>query len=288
MEVRTPGPPPSRSHVAKFSAETGWLGDFANSGKHLLAEPINPAQARMKPQEHSRDHISVTVARMNQRVRAKRGPMTGSAICGIPDIAPLIRATVLVAAICFLTVISSPAHAQSCTVTNASGSYGSINVLSGGAIDITSTFTVNCSGNKNKTVRLCIEMAAGSTTDAGKRALSNGTKYLNYEFYSDASRTQLWGSWGAVVTAYGSGGITQDLPFGGNTTLSHTFTVYARVLANQQAAAPLSYTWSATRPASNTAIRGRRLARPVAARQLAGPRPGRQPCLRIARYRRRQ
>src|SRR6516225_9613162 len=84
VEVRTPGPPPSRSHVAKFSAETGWLGDFANSGKHLLAEPINPAQARMKPQEHSRDHISVTVARMSQRVRAKRGPMTDSAICGIP------------------------------------------------------------------------------------------------------------------------------------------------------------------------------------------------------------
>jgi len=154
----------------------------------------------------------------------------------------------LVAAICFLTVISSRAHAQSCTVTNASGSYGSINVLSGAAIDITSTFTVNCSGNKNKTVRLCIEMAAGSPTDGGKRALSNGTKYLDHEFYSDASRTQLWGSWGAVVTAYGSGGVTQDLPFGGNTTLSHTFTVYARVLANQQTAAPLSYTWSAASP----------------------------------------
>jgi spore coat protein U-like protein len=151
-------------------------------------------------------------------------------------------------AICVVSLVWSDAYAQSCTVTNASGSYGNVAVLSGSAVDITSTFTVTCSGKKNNTVRLCIEMAAGSPTDAGKRALSNGTKYLDHEFYSDASRTQLWGSWGAVVTAYGSGGITQDLALGSGGSATQTFTVYARVLANQQNAAPLSYTWSATSP----------------------------------------
>jgi hypothetical protein len=46
-------------------------------------------------------------------------------------------------AIAFIALaVSSPALAQSCTVTNASGSYGSINVLSGAAVDTTSTFTV--------------------------------------------------------------------------------------------------------------------------------------------------
>ena len=159
------------------------------------------------------------------------------------------NATLLPIAIAFIALaVSSPALAQSCSVTNASGSYGSINVLSGAAVDTTSTFTVTCSGKKNNTVRLCIEMSAGSPTDAGKRALSNGAKFLDHEFYSDASRTQVWGSWGAVVTAYGSGGVTYDLLLNSSGSGSHTFTLYARVLANQQTAAPLAYSWSATSP----------------------------------------
>jgi spore coat protein U domain-containing protein, fimbrial subunit CupE1/2/3/6 len=66
---------------------------------------------------------------------------------------------------------SVEAHAQNCTVGNASGSYGNVGVLSGAVDDSTSTFTVSCTGGKNQTVRLCIEMSAGSPTDAGKRAL---------------------------------------------------------------------------------------------------------------------
>ncbi len=158
--------------------------------------------------------------------------------------------------VCVVGLICSHAHAQSCTVTNASGSYGNVSVLSGSVVDITSTFTVTCSGKKNNAVRLCLEMAAGSPTDAGKRALSNGTKYLDHEFYSDASRTQLWGSWGAVVTAYGSGGVTQDLALGSAGSANKTFTVYARVLANQQTASPLSYSWITTSPGINYGYQG--------------------------------
>jgi spore coat protein U-like protein len=84
--------------------------------------------------------------------------------------------------------------------------------------------------------------------DGTKRALNSGAKFLDHEFYSDASRSQVWGSWGSVVTAYGSGGVTYDLSMGRSTSASHTFTVYARVLANQQTASPLSYTWSAASP----------------------------------------
>jgi spore coat protein U-like protein len=142
----------------------------------------------------------------------------------------------------------SAALAQSCTLTNASGSYGNVDVLSGAADNSTSTFTVTCTGKKSNTVRLCLEMSAGSPTDAGKRALSNGSKFLDHEFYSDASRTQLWGSWGSAVTAYGTGGITYDLTLNSSGTGNQTFTVYARVLANQQTASPLSYTWSAASP----------------------------------------
>jgi spore coat protein U-like protein len=154
----------------------------------------------------------------------------------------------MAATIFAIAIFSSPAQAQNCTVTNASGSYGNVDVLSGTSNDSTKTFTVTCTGHKNNTVRVCIEMAAGSPTDVGKRALSNGTKFLDQEFYSDASRTQLWGSWGAVVTAYGTGGVTQDLALGATGSANQTLTVYARVLANQRAAPPLTYSWNATSP----------------------------------------
>jgi spore coat protein U-like protein len=166
-------------------------------------------------------------------------------------------AAVLTGAMLVAAMASSPAQAQSCTVTNASGSYGNVDVLSGTAADTTSTFTVSCQGNNNATVRLCIEMSAGSSpTDGGKRALSNGAKFLDHEFYSDASRTQIWGSWGAVVTAYGSGGVTQDLALGASGSANKTFTVYARVLANQQTATPLSYSWNGTSPGIKYGYKG--------------------------------
>jgi spore coat protein U-like protein len=166
-------------------------------------------------------------------------------------------AAVIHLAILALAILGcAPAQAQTCTVGAASGAYGNINVLSGAADDTTSTVTVSCSGTKNTTVRLCIELSAGSSTDAGKRALSNGTRFLDHEFYSDAGRTQVWGSWGSVVTAYSSGGVTQDLALGSTGSASVSLTVYARVLASQQSAAPLTYTWSATSPGIKYANKG--------------------------------
>jgi spore coat protein U-like protein len=166
-------------------------------------------------------------------------------------------AAVLTGAILLAAMACSPAQAQSCTVAIASGSYGNVNVLSGAAADSTSTITVTCTGNTNATVRLCIEMGAGiSPTHAGKRALSNGAKFLDHEFYSDPSRTQLWGSWGAVVTAYGSGGVAQDLALGASGSASRTFILYARVLANQKTAAPLAYSWNGASPGIIYGYRG--------------------------------
>jgi spore coat protein U-like protein len=179
-----------------------------------------------------------------------------ASLCGRPDAAARVARfasawprSIAIAAILFSSLASVPAIAQSCTITNASGSYGNVNVLAGAASDSTSSLTVTCSGNRNATVRLCMEMGAGSSpTDGAKRALSNGMKFLDHEFYSDAARTKVWGSWGAVIVAYGSGGVMQDLPLGATGSASQTFTVYARVLANQQSAAPLSYTWTGESP----------------------------------------
>lgn len=143
------------------------------------------------------------------------------------------------------------ASAQSCTITPANGAFGSIDVLPGTAIDSTSTITVSCTGNNNSTVRLCIEMGKGASAagPSGERALTVSTEYLDFEFYSDSAHSQLWGSWGSVVTAYGTNGVSFDLALGPSGSASQNFTAYARILASQTTKIPQTYSWNGSSPA---------------------------------------
>jgi spore coat protein U-like protein len=151
--------------------------------------------------------------------------------------------------ICFCCLVEF-ANAQSCTIGAASGSFGTPDVLAGTSIPSTTTFSVSCTGTANSTVRLCIEMGRGAsaTGPSNERALTSGANYLDFEFYTDSARTQLWGSWGSVVTAYGTGGTRFDLALGSGGSASQTMTVYAAILASQTAAAPASYSWSGSSP----------------------------------------
>jgi len=160
-----------------------------------------------------------------------------------------LRLLIFLAAALFC--FSERASAQSCTITPASGSFASIDVLPGTAIDSTTTLTVSCTGTANNTVRLCIEMGRGASAagPSGERALTVGADYLDFEFYSDSARTQLWGSWGSVVTAYGTGGVTFDLALGAGGSATQNITVYARILASQTTKIPQTYSWNGSSPA---------------------------------------
>jgi spore coat protein U-like protein len=162
------------------------------------------------------------------------------------------RRRVLIAAgalICSL-IFGGHAEAQSCNLNSVvAGSYGTISdLLTGTDVDSTSTFRVTCTGSNGSVVRLCLELARGSTPSggAGERALISGSNFLDHEFYSDASRTTVWGSWGNVVSpAYSTGGVQYDLSIVSGGTASVTFTVYGRiVLAGQRTKVPASYTWT--------------------------------------------
>jgi spore coat protein U-like protein len=160
------------------------------------------------------------------------------------------QALISLLALLAVWTVAQPAVAQSCSVTPATGSFGSIDVLPGTAIDSTSTFSVSCSGAANNTVRLCIEMGRGVSAagPSGERALTSGSNYLDFDFYSDSARTQLWGSWGRVIIAYGTAGVSYDLALGSTGSASHTFTAYARIAAGQTTAAPATYTWNGLSP----------------------------------------
>src|SRR5262245_55322787 len=122
----------------------------------------------------------------------------------------------VVAALAFSMALGGRAEAQSCNINSvAAGSYGTIsNLLTGANVDSTSTFNVTCTGSNGSVVRLCLELARGSTPSggAGERALLSGANFLDHELYSDAARTTVWGAWGNDISpAYSSGGVQFDL-----------------------------------------------------------------------------
>jgi spore coat protein U-like protein len=90
---------------------------------------------------------------------------------------------------------------------------------------------------------------ASAAGPSGERALTNGANYLDFEFYSDSGRSSLWGSWGSVVTAYGTGGITIDLPLGAGGSATSNLTAYTRIFGSQTTKVPVTYSWNGSSPA---------------------------------------
>jgi len=166
-----------------------------------------------------------------------------------------MRAATMAAWIAFTLVLTGSnmlgvdvARAQSCSITTASGSFGNVSILSGAADDSSSTFSVSCTGTANQTVRLCINWGAGNSPDgSGNRLLHSSTDSLRLDFFTNAARTTIWGSWGSsifpVYTPYPYG-FQQDLALGSSGSNSVVLTVYGRVYANQQTATPGSYSWT--------------------------------------------
>ncbi|SEE37861.1 Spore coat protein U (SCPU) domain-containing protein [Rhizobiales bacterium GAS191] len=144
----------------------------------------------------------------------------------------------LVKALCCLVsllVCDVGASAQTCTVSMPAVAFGSVNVLTGTAVDTTSTMTVSCTGGGAFGIRLCISLGVGSAGDTSSRQLTGpSSAKLRYDLYSDSARTLLWGSW---QTGYDTSGVQLDVPANGSTPV----TVNAGLLGSQQTAAAGSY-----------------------------------------------
>src|SRR4051794_8685214 len=145
------------------------------------------------------------------------------------------------------------ANAQSCSVSAASGNYGSTDILSGSSIDTTSSFNVNCSGCLSPlgcNYNVCVQFDQGSPNgNSSIRYMGSGLNTIQHELYVDAARTQVWGSWGYGTSQYGAGGVSLNLTIPFLSNASRAYTVYGRLNAGQQAAIPGTYTWGTASPA---------------------------------------
>ena len=119
---------------------------------------------------------------------------------------------------------------NNCTITAAPMLFGAITDFSAADTDSTSTIALLCTPNAAYEVQL----NDGQNDDGGQRRLSNlaGTEFINYEIYSDTSRTSRWGD------NIGSDTVTGTACVIGTSTL----TAYGRIAQGEPAVSAGVYT----------------------------------------------
>jgi len=112
--------------------------------------------------------------------------------------------------------------------------FGTYNPLPGALLNATGVLKVTCAnGSANFTIKL--NAGNGSGGSFAPRKMQSGTNKLNYNIFTNAVRTTIWGN-GTSSTSFitGSGSC--------RTSNSCRYTMYAQILASQQTAVPGDYT----------------------------------------------
>ena len=151
-----------------------------------------------------------------------------------------LRAGVLVAAF----VATTPAFAATtsttlnvdatvtanCVVSSSPISFGAVNPISGLNYDASGGITVTCTNGTAWSAAAGIGSGSGASYAA--RRMTAGANTLNYNIYTDAARTTVWGDGsGATATIANAG-----------TGVGQNVTVYGRVPSGQVTVPPGAYT----------------------------------------------
>lgn len=137
-------------------------------------------------------------------------------------------------------LLAAPAAqaAISCATSLTGLAFGNYDPTVSSPTDITSNLRVTCTRSlfDPTSASYTLAMSRGGSTSYAARLLSAGAAQINYNIYSDAARSQIWGD-GTSSTALVGGTITFTfLQF----SKSATHTAYGRVPATQNAS-PGSY-----------------------------------------------
>ena len=101
-----------------------------------------------------------------------------------------------------------------CLVAATPLAFGSYDVA-GGAVNISSTVSVTCTGNSSYTIALGAGSGSGATF--ATRKMTFGANTLNYSIYTDSARSSVWGdgtSGSNTVAGTGTLGVTTHTAYG--------------------------------------------------------------------------
>lgn len=114
-------------------------------------------------------------------------------------------------------VVAAPARAT-CTVTATPVAFGAYLPFSAAPTDSTGTVSLHCGPPAD----VVIALSTGGSGSYASRLMASGGSHLNYQLYSNAARTTVWGD--------GTGG---TVTVSESVTGSETSTVYGRIPALQ-------------------------------------------------------
>ena len=159
-------------------------------------------------------------------MRANKFLGLAAAVSGIALVAASYSATAS-AATATSNLNVSATVTNNCTISTvalAFGSYDPVVAHASANLDGTGTVVVACTKGAVATVGLGLGSNASGTT----RRMTNGSsEFLTYELYQDAGRTTVWGNSGAGLYSPGAA----------PSKVARNFTVYGRVVADQDVAA---------------------------------------------------
>lgn len=126
---------------------------------------------------------------------------------------------------------ASFAIGTTCTLTTpTSVSFGNYNPFNLSAVDTTGSVQVTCSGLVGLLVNYTVTLNPGLYGTFATRQMANAGYRLNYNVYTDAARSMIWGD-GTSGTSTNAGSCTVVI-IG---SCSQTFTAYGRIPAQQNA-----------------------------------------------------
>lgn len=128
---------------------------------------------------------------------------------------------------------SAPAFAllEVCTATTVATAFGSYNPLSSSPVTSTGQVTVLCTAVTSISVSYTLSLSTGGSGSYADRQLSFGSSKLNYNLYTNSSRSIVWGD--------GTGGSStvSDSYALALLSVSRSYTVYAGLPALQNVVA---------------------------------------------------
>ncbi|MDF0544405.1 spore coat U domain-containing protein [Sphingobium sp. H39-3-25] len=120
----------------------------------------------------------------------------------------------------------SPLSLCSCTVSATSVAFGNVNPVSPSNVDATGDIRVTCTLLLALAGSYTIDLSSGSSASYNPRTMKNGASTLQYNLYTNAARSQVWGN--------GTGGsVAVTNNFSALLAVDQTTPVYGRIPAGQ-------------------------------------------------------